>query len=139
MKLTKFVSYTMNIGFLLNEVLNLWFSRKIHISKNENVFCPYSFENLSCVCKVNLTKISKRKWFSRQNYFHAKYKKPIEGFLIRETVATKTRESWGLKFLKFVLRVSLVWDYSFSTFAKLSEKLTFLFPWYAHVHVCIRG
>lgn len=39
-KLTKFVSYTMNIGFLLNEVLNLLFSRKIHISKNENVlFC----------------------------------------------------------------------------------------------------
>ena len=26
-----------------------------------------------------------------------------------------------------------------STFAKFSEKLTFLIPWYAHVRVCLRG
>ena len=31
------------------------------------------------------------------------------------------------------------WDHSFSTYAKFSEKLTFLTPWYAHVSVRIRG
>ena len=30
-------------------------------------------------------------------------------------------------------------DYSFSTYTKLSEELTFFTPWYAHVHVRIRG
>ena len=30
-------------------------------------------------------------------------------------------------------------DHSFSTFEKFPEKLTFLTPWYKHVHVCIRG
>ena len=30
-------------------------------------------------------------------------------------------------------------DYLFNTYAKLSEKLTFLTPGYAHVRVCIRG
>ena len=32
-----------------------------------------------------------------------------------------------------------LWDHSFSTYAKFSEKLTFLTPWYAHVRVHIRG
>ena len=30
-------------------------------------------------------------------------------------------------------------DHSFSTYAKFSEKLIFLTPWYAHVRVRIRG
>ena len=30
-------------------------------------------------------------------------------------------------------------DHSFSTYAKFSEKLTFLAPWYAHVRVRIKG
>ena len=34
--------------------------------------------------------------------------------------------------------IYLVWDHSFSTSAKSSEKLTFLSPWYAHIrtHTC---
>ena len=32
----------------------------------------------------------------------------------------------------------LLWDHPFSTYAKLSEKLTFLTSWYAHVCTCAR-
>ena len=30
-------------------------------------------------------------------------------------------------------------DYSFNTYAKFFEELTFLTPWYAHIRVRIRG
>ena len=32
-------------------------------------------------------------------------------------------------------QIASVWGHSFSTYAKFSEKLTFLNPWYAHIHV----
>ena len=44
--------------------------------------------------------------------------------------ATKTLEK-GVKFL--------LGGHPFSTYAKFSEKLTFLTPWYAHVRARIRG
>ena len=41
--------------------------------------------------------------------------------------------TWRLSFWKYS------WVHSFSTYAKCSEKLTFLVPWYAHSCVRIRG
>ena len=38
-----------------------------------------------------------------------------------------------------LLRLGTKGYHSFSTFAKLSEKLTFLTPWYAHARVPIKG
>ena len=45
---------------------------------------------------------------------------------------------WDLR-RKLILRWKASWDYSFTTYAKFSEKLTFLTPRYAHVRVRIRG
>ena len=33
----------------------------------------------------------------------------------------------------------VVWDHSFSTYAKFSENITFLTPWYAHISGRIKG
>ena len=44
---------------------------------------------------------------------------------------------FSMKFISMIM-ISL-WDHPFSTYAKFSEKLTFLTPWYTHVRVRIRG
>ena len=60
-------------------------------------------------------------------------------------------DSFTLKYSWTLLFIQVFWDFSFiisqwdenslplSTYAKFSEKLTFLTLWYAHVRVCIRG
>ena len=36
-------------------------------------------------------------------------------------------------------KIDIYWDHSFIRYAKSSEKLTFLTPWYAHVRVAYQG
>ena len=66
-----------------------------------------------------------------------------------EVLATTLCKQWSTSFyfqriyLLFfqmsVWNLNLVRDHPFSTYAKYSEKLTFLTPLYAHIHAHIRG
>ena len=47
------------------------------------------------------------------------------------TYQLKVNTHW----IKSSLILELIWDHSFSAYAKFSEKLTFLTPWYARVSV----
>ena len=51
----------------------------------------------------------------------------------------KVRHTVLYRFYKTKVSAIEVWGHPFSTYAKFSEKLTFLTPWYAYVRVRIRG
>ena len=99
--------------------LNLWPLFQLTLSKcNENIHCCYFVIEIYRLAKIS-------------NLCVAIWLHELHEFL---SFLKTSREFWKHYNISYYEQnCPIIRDHSFSTFAKFSEKLSFLAPWYAHV------